>query len=284
MKRISIIILSITTLLTINLSSYALSGEDSVSSNLDNHFFYDYEKFKLKRTSEITSSNIVKLNFTSLIFTNIGLQYERILSNKISVALGVRFMPKGKLPLRNTVMSFVDYDENSQESEEGLADFFDNTRVGGFAITPEFRYYFKQAGRGLYIAPYLRYGKYNLTSTYTFVDEDKNRDIPIDFVGNYSNVGVGILLGSQFNFGDRVTLDWWILGPFIGSMNFKLNASGYTLTNDEYNAVKEDFDDFNVEFLNYKFEKNLTHSSMDIGIKGMSSAIRSFGLNLGIKF
>ncbi|HPI55163.1 MAG TPA: hypothetical protein PLU10_10750, partial [Chitinophagaceae bacterium] len=47
--------------------------------------------------------NIVKLNLTSLAFKNISLQYERVLGKKISVACGVRYMPKGALPLTTSV-------------------------------------------------------------------------------------------------------------------------------------------------------------------------------------
>ncbi len=287
MNKTSIFLVFFSVVLMTNIKlSFANNHQDSIViiQTDENNNFNDFSNYQFRASdrSDINHTNIIKLNFSSLLLSNIAVQYEKILGNKVSLALGVRFMPKGRLPLSNTVMSFVEYDQSSQESEEGLADFFDNTKVGGFAITPEFRYYFKQAGRGLYLAPYFRYGQYNLTSTYTFIDHNNN--IPIDFIGKYTNIGGGIMLGCQFNLGERVTLDWWIFGPFVGTMNFNLNASGYTLTDDEYKAVKEDFDDFNVEFLNYKFEKKLTHSSADVSIKGLSTAIRSFGINLGIKF
>lgn len=281
----SILSLTIITFLFVGKTTlFANTNQDSVTIN--EYTEQKFSNFRLAATNDggLEYNNIAKINFSSFLFSNVSLQYERILGKKISVALGLRFMPKGKLPLSNTVMSFVSYDQSSEESEEGLKDFFNNTKVGGFALTPEFRYYFKKAGKGLYLAPYLRYGQYNITSLYHYVDNTEGHDITIDFKGKYTNVGAGLMLGCQFNLGQRVTLDWWILGPFVGNLKFNLNATGYTLSDEEYNAVKDDFDAFEIDFFNYKLEKNLTHSSADLSIKGLSTAIRSFGINLGIKF
>src|SRR3954465_13279130 len=82
--------------------------------------------------------NIVKLNVAGLLLTNVSLQYERSLNEKSSVALGLSFLPERSLP--GTI---------SKKDDSGHAQDF---KLGGFALTPEYRYYFKGNGpKGLYL-------------------------------------------------------------------------------------------------------------------------------------
>ena len=60
-----------------------------------------------KQKSEI-KKNIVKVNLMALGLKNYSFQYERVLTKHISVALGVRTMPTGSLPLKSTIIDLVD--------------------------------------------------------------------------------------------------------------------------------------------------------------------------------
>ncbi len=75
MKKISFLLL----LLSVTLIGQAQIREKSESDGLP------------ERT------NCVKLTLTGLAFRNIGVQYERALGGKISVAAQIRIMPKGSL-------------------------------------------------------------------------------------------------------------------------------------------------------------------------------------------
>ena len=97
--------------------------------------------------------NIVKLNLFSLPLKNLSLQYERGLNENMSVALGVRFQPKGSIPFQSTIRNSMDTDNDTADA--GL-DFVNNAQISNWAITPEFRYYFgKKPLNGFYIAPFI---------------------------------------------------------------------------------------------------------------------------------
>src|SRR5438045_2533697 len=88
--------------------------------------------------------NIIKLNGLALLTTNLSFQYERSLNGKSSFALGFSYLPQRGSP------SFATSKDNSHNA--------DDFKLGGFAITPEYRYYFKGDGpKGLYLAGYYRY-------------------------------------------------------------------------------------------------------------------------------
>ena len=85
-----------------------------------------------------------------------------------------------------------------------------NTTLRGFAFTPEFRRYFsgsEQALNGFYAAPFLRYQKMALSMAVT--DET---DIPYTGTVTLQTLGAGLVVGHQWRYGGRVTLDTF-LGP-----------------------------------------------------------------------
>src|SRR5690606_6992454 len=97
-----------------------------------------------KNSSE--AANLVKINVTSIPLSNFSFQYERVLTNKISGAVGLRIMPKSNLPFRSSIEDLID----DEEAWRYLSDL----KISNFAITPEVRFYLgKEAFRGFYIAP-----------------------------------------------------------------------------------------------------------------------------------
>lgn len=218
--------------------------------------------------------NIVKLNLTSVLFHNISLQYERILTPKLSVAMGLRIMPKSNLPFRSTVAEVWD--------NEATSIFFKGTEVGGLAITPEFRYYLGSGnGKGFYMAPFLRYEHSNLHVDYE-LGNDISLKTTIPLIGKINTLGVGIMLGSQFNLGQHITLDWWILGPYYTSNKLNLEANNLNLNDDQTQAIQYDLD--SIDFAWLKLDTKVTNTQVEASAKGSFGAIRSVGLCLGYKF
>ena len=130
--------------------------------------------------------NIAKINLSALATGTFSFQYERALSNKVSLALGVKFRPSSGIPFKSTIKSFLD------TLSDGVAiDFINNAKVGGYAITPEIRFYLgKGAMHGFYLAPFARYESNNLNNwRYTFKSTTKS--IIIDFTGKQKGIGVG---------------------------------------------------------------------------------------------
>jgi hypothetical protein len=80
----------------------------------------------------VAQENIIKINALALGLSNVSLQYERSLNGNSSVALGVSYLPERSLP------EFATPDDNTHNAE--------NFKLGGFAVTPEYRYYFKGNG------------------------------------------------------------------------------------------------------------------------------------------
>ena len=88
----------------------------------------------------------------------------------------------------------------------------DDTKLRGFAITPEFRYYLSESGQkldGFYIAPFLRYQNLELTD-----DSEPGK-------ATLQTFGGGVTIGRQWIFKDRISLDLFI-GPKYGSSKFDL--------------------------------------------------------------
>src|SRR5436190_20248000 len=94
--------------------------------------------------------NIVKMNLTSLAFLNFSFQGEHVLNDNSSISLGISFLPSFGLP-------------SSFNKSDGTTNSLADLAVSGFAITPEYRYYFSgKAPQGFYVAPYVRYSKYTI--------------------------------------------------------------------------------------------------------------------------
>src|SRR5690606_21708729 len=106
---------------------------------------------------------------------------------------------------------------------------------------PEFRYYFgKKPLNGFYVAPFVRIGRYTIDWEYLY-EKDNGTKKPVNLQGRSTSFSAGILFGAQWHFGERIVLDWWILGPQYGSHNISMEAMGdFTdLTNSEKKDLEE---------------------------------------------
>jgi hypothetical protein len=120
------------------------------------------------------AQNVVKVNIFSPLVRTGSLFYERALSENKSLQLGVFF----------TGMKL------------------DNTRFSGYGITPEFRYYLSStdAPKGVYLGSYLRFQSFSL------------KDETSSAKGTHTSLGGGLLIGRQWIFKDKISLDAFI-GP-----------------------------------------------------------------------
>jgi len=226
--------------------------------------------------------NVAKINLLALPFRNISLQYERLVARKISVAVGLRMIPKGAFPMLNAFESYIDDEETFNELQ--------NIRVSNQAFTLEPRFYFgKHDGpRGFYIAPYARYSTYSLgfdQFEYTVELEngegsyhEETKTVALD--GRINGFTGGVLFGAQWRIGRWVYLDWWILGPAYGSSKGKL--SGTTpLGPEEQSALREELEGLEIPMV--KTEAYVDANGARLDMKGPWAGIRS-GLAVGVRF
>lgn len=231
---------------------------------------------ELKKGETATGLNLVKVNLTALPLKNFSFQYERPIAKKISAAIGLRLMPQGNLPFSSSIEKMID-DEEAWE-------YIGKLEISNFAITPELRFYMgKEALRGFYIAPFVRYANYSAKMPFSFEYEDANNvtqeeDIPLS--GNISSFTGGFMIGSQWKLSKLVYLDWWIMGPHYGSS--KGNISGKkTLSPEEQDGLRDGLGDLDDLFFVDGYEVN--SSGARVNIKGPWGGVRA-GIALGFRF
>ncbi len=225
-----------------------------------------------QKKNEAEQKNIVKLNLLALGVKNISVQYERAVAKRISVAGLVRLMPKSSIPLKSSIENAINDADTKAQVE--------NIRVGNFAFTPEARYYIGRKGalHGFYIGAFATIANYTAELPYQYTDAGTKKTIPMS--GNVKTFTGGILFGSQWKLGKRVSLDWWIFGPNYGSSNGKLTGQT-ALTPSEQNSLKQEFDKLDIPLTKTSYDVNANGATLFI--KGPWAGIRS-GLCIGFAF
>lgn len=227
--------------------------------------------------------NVIKANLTSLVLKDFYFSYERTFLEKFSINLGYDFMPTRGIPFSS---AFPDVNGNPSPAID--------MKVSGWRITPEFRFYtslIKGAPKGFYVAPYFRYATYDFTlddyqySYNDIYDGNKHKTADVDYRGNYTSVGGGIMIGHQWILAKHVSLDFWIIGLGLGNTTFRLKASSEDL-DPRYFEEGSDFTD-DVEsglrvLNNVKLSTGADYVQADS--KSTLLGIRGLGFNVGFAF
>ncbi len=154
--------------------------------------------------------NIVKINTAALLFKNVSLLYERKLNNHWTVLAGAGYRWEGTVPrafgLGKVIVST------------------DASRINGFSLTPEVRYYFNlcECGgspSGFYAGFYTRYTEFFGNLTFHFWNGSEFKDSSVD--ANLRELGAGLQLGYQFIFKQRFTVDFMFAGPRLSTYKLK---------------------------------------------------------------
>ncbi|SFW67915.1 hypothetical protein [Cellulophaga fucicola] len=259
-------ILVLTTFLSVSCLTYAQELESTEETPADEISVLDYQNKK----------NIVKFSLTSLVFKNFQFQYERVLNKTFSVALSYGTIPKSGIPFGKSIKEIA--------GDGDLTKIIADGKVGYSSFTPEVRIYTgkKGYGKGFYLAPFFRASKYTFENINFDYDLDNGDTATINTSGTLKGSTFGLLLGSQFNLGHNLVLDWWIAGPHIGTSNGDLRGTtSRVLSQNEQDALLDSLQDTDITFVDaeYKVDENGAEISLD----GPWAGVRA-GLSIGYRF
>lgn len=139
-------------------------------------------------------------------------------------------------PIVNTGSFFFEHklSESSSFQLGGLFTSYSSgdTHLTGWAITPEYRFYLsesKEAMRGFYVAPFLRYQNLTIKDTYESYYSGGGYPTTQTDEASLDTFGGGVLVGHQWIFKQRFSLDTF-LGPSYngGSVTTKTSNGSST--------------------------------------------------------
>lgn len=256
----------------------SLMGVALVTSTLAGYKSQAQATANLSSTQNTEQKNLVKLNAGALLFKTLSVQYERSLSQKTSLALGLRATPKSGLPFKSTLESIID----DQETWDNVQ----NLKTGSFAITPEFRYYFgKEEFTGFYLAPFARYSNYTaeMPFRYDITDPATNQVVAEDVMpltGSMNTYTAGIMVGAQWKLSKQFYFDWWFLGPNFGASKGSIDGRK-ALTPFEQQDLRNQLADLDIPLTDYTYAVDENGATMDFD--GGWAGVRA-GLCIGFRF
>ncbi len=229
--------------------------------------------------SLIGGKNIIKTNISGNIIQNYNITYERSLAKKLSLSIGVRYMPKSTVPFKEKLEEFIN------NNDVKVNDF----QMGNFAITPELRLYLSKGKmKGFYIAPYARYASFDVSVPITYTNSGLlTTKATALFVGKINSISGGIMMGTQFNIAKKIVLDFWIIGGHYGSSNgtiYAVDINPQMNSKTDRDALQAQLDELK-EVGPFRFEGKVTsNNSAEIKSTGPWAGIRGLGLSLGVRF
>ncbi|MBS1626459.1 MAG: DUF3575 domain-containing protein [Bacteroidetes bacterium] len=230
--------------------------------------------------------NIIKMNLSSLLLNNYSFTYERGIGKKTSLSVNYRFMPNGELPYQSEIQSIIK--DNSID--------FSTYKLGGYAITPEFRLYSHKNMRGFYLALYGRYSNFDMTVPikYTYTTPTGSSSKSAVFTGSVSAMSGGIMIGTQHNIFKNCVIDIWIIGAHFGncqSKNLKATftpalsgtapAPGY---DSEQTALQKKLNSIDASPFKVTGTVDNSGNFATLDASGPWLGVRGLGINFGIRF
>jgi hypothetical protein len=227
---------------------------------------------------EVRGMNIIKANLTGLLFRSYGGQFERVINRRISLGLSYRNMPEGPIPFKNAVINQVG------DGDQETIDQINSLRVKSMAITPEVRFYLgkKGFGNGFYLAPFYRYATHE-ASNISVDYQGTGGANQIDMSGKLTSNTGGLLIGAQWTLGEKIVLDWWILGPHYGGGNGDLRGVATTpLSPSEQADLQNELENLAYPF-GIKATVSVNANGALVQMKGPVAGVRA-GIMLGFRF
>ena len=174
--------------------------------------------------------NVIKFNPTPMLLLgevrNITLSYERILNKNQSVAVQAGYLLFPKL-VDDTLLGLVEFTGRSKQ---------------GVNLAFDYRYYPWQRNRrpvpdGLYIGGYVSYYGFRFKNNFDILKVNVDEDGAMD--GRINMVNAGMMLGYQFIFWKRFSVDLILFGPSYTMRHTDLKISG-DLSKEEIGEISDE--------------------------------------------
>jgi hypothetical protein len=231
----------------------------------------------------IGGNNILKTNLSADAINNYNLTFERSINRFISLSVNYKTMPLSKLPLKSIAEQFID----------NPAINFDNFKFGNTTITFEGRFYLGLSKMsGFYIAPYIRYGNYDLSVpiNYTYTPENPSPNISLPPVpvnanldGTIRTQSYGAHVGMQFQLLTKLVLDISFIGGHYGTSTGKLN---FMAPNDFPKPAQVELQRIldNTKANPFSLKSVVNSRGATTDTEGPWAGLRGLGIGLGLRF
>jgi hypothetical protein len=231
----------------------------------------------------IGGNNILKTNLSADAINNYNLTFERSINRFISLSVNYKTMPLSKLPLKSIAKQFID----------NPAINFDNFKFGNTTITFEGRFYLGLSKMsGFYIAPYIRYGNYDLSVpiNYTYTPENPSPNISLPPVpvnanldGTIRTQSYGAHVGMQFQLLTKLVLDISFIGGHYGTSTGKLN---FMAPNDFPKPAQVELQRIldNTKANPFSLKSVVNSRGATTDTEGPWAGLRGLGIGLGLRF
>ncbi|MFD1553098.1 hypothetical protein DNU06_12270 [Putridiphycobacter roseus] len=200
----------------------------------------------LSSLSAWSQSNAVKLTLPPVklgLANNIGIGYERKLTDALAIGVKVNFSTKKAAPLSGVLTDFA---KEQLDDASVNTDIFNN-KFKSSGLSFELKYFpGKKALKGFYLAPYFGIQKGTLAEfSFDFPDKDNpglthGGDVNIGF--NF--VGGGIGIGNQWIIADRLSIDVLWVGLGVGSNKFIIEGTEQAGEEVDFENIDKDVTDF----------------------------------------
>ena len=246
-------------------------------------FFLLIIAFNASSQKLIGGNNILKTNLSADAINNYNLTFEKSINRFISLSVNYKTMPLSTLPLKSIVKQFIDNPNIN----------FDNFKFGNTTITFEGRFYLGLSKMsGFYIAPYIRYGNYDLSVpiNYTYTPENPAPNISLPPVpvnanldGTIRTQSYGAHVGAQFQLLTKLVLDISFIGGHYGTSTGKLNFMAPTdFPKPAQVELQRILDNTKANPFSLKSVVNSRGATTDT--EGPWAGLRGLGIGLGLRF
>jgi hypothetical protein len=222
--------------------------------------------------------NVIKVNLSAIALSHYSLQYERVIKNRQSFALGFGVSPNVELPFKSNLLKQFSGNADAKTAIE-------STKFTKITVTPEYRFYLSKKGApaGFYVAPFARYTHMSINQDYKFTP-GSNKLHTAHLTGKFSGIGGGIMLGAQWLLGKNITLDWWIVGPFYGAMKADFHGTDDMSDMSVQDKAKLESDIESVDLPLWEVDATVGNNKIDAKLTGPFYGVRAFGVSLGYRF
>ena len=228
--------------------------------------------------SEKIPMNMIKVNLSALFLKTYSMQYERVLSRNVSMALSGGYTPETNIPYTQQIFKWADITDPDEQ------ELIENVLVSNYSVTPEIRFYTgkKRYGSGFYTSLFYRYGHHSFTNALVDFENDLGEQGTLDCFGDATSHTGGFTIGAQWSLGKHVCLEWSIIGLHFGISSGNFEAlSSLPLTEADQQEVENKLNEIDIPM--FEQQVTVTSSGAKMIFDGPWAGLRG-GLSLGVKF